>query len=350
MLEGLSRHFRVRAVVPVPWTERIRGKSTPPASSYPVAPAGFNYLPVLDRLSLARRMHSGARKVLASEPRPDLILSYWADPDGTAAQMWGRSIGVPVVQMVGGSDVLLLTADPTRRERIAHTLQGASMVLAIGDRVRQAAIDLGTAPDKVHVISRGVDRSRFHRIDRQAARTSLGLPHDVPLLLWVGRMVPVKGLDVLVRAFADSEVQRSGARLFLVGDGPLRGRLERLARKLGVSNRITFVGSVAHADLPTWYAAADRVLLPSLSEGVPNVLLEGLACGTPFLASDVGSIAELASDAGSLLPPGDVTAWVAGLRRVVRLSSSDVSLPEIADHTESAVRLATLLRQAAGVA
>lgn len=349
MLEGLAHHSTVRAIVPVPWTERIRSKSTPPTTTYPAIPAPFNHLPVIDRLSLARRMHSGARSILAAEPRPDVILSYWADPDGTAAQMWGRQIDVPVVQMVGGSDVLLLAADPARRELIARTLQGAAMVLAIGDRVRQAALELGTPADKVHVISRGVDRSRFHHIDQHQARTALGLPLDTRLLLWVGRMVPVKGLDVLLRAFADEQVQRSGARLLLVGDGPLRGKLERLARKLGISERVTFVGPVAHADLPNWFAAADRVVLPSLSEGVPNVLLEGLACGTPFLSSNVGSVAELASQPESLLPPGEVAAWTAGLRRLGTADDASGALPEIADHTESAARLAGLLREAAGI-
>src|SRR5690606_34908907 len=97
------------------------------------------------------------------------------------------------------------------------------------------------------------------------ARNALKLPPGRPLLLWVGRMVPVKGLDVLLRAMASPEVLQSDVLLALVGDGPLRRRLERLASRLGIADRVIFAGAVDHAALPEWYAAADRLVLPSRS-------------------------------------------------------------------------------------
>jgi glycosyltransferase involved in cell wall biosynthesis len=124
--------------------------------------------------------------------------------------------------------------------------------------------------------------------------------------LFVGRLVPVKGLDVLLDACA--ELARSGGRfrLCLVGDGPLRGSLEQRAGRLGLGGKVQFCGPRPHGQLPDWFRAADLFVLPSRSEGLPSVLLEATACGTPFVASRVGGIPEVAGPEGSrLVPPGD---------------------------------------------
>ena len=98
-------------------------------------------------------------------------------------------------------------------------------------------------------------------------------------------------------------------RVCLVGDGPQRGRLQARAAAPGLAGRVVFAGAVGHETLPLWYRAADLTVLPSLSEGVPNVLLESLACGTPFVASRVGSIPDLTLDPeNDLVPPGDPVA------------------------------------------
>ena len=94
--------------------------------------------------------------------------------------------------------------------------------------------------------------------------------------------------------------------LYLVGDGPLCRDLVARAVALGVSARVTFAGPKLHDELPEWYRAADLTVLPSRSEGLPNVLRESLACGTPFVASNVGEINEIADSRFSLLvPPKD---------------------------------------------
>ncbi len=344
MLEGLARHADVRAVVPVPWPESLHGPQAVP-TTYDLTPARFYYVPMLDRLALSDRMHVSLSRLLARQPVPDLILGYWVDPDGTAALTWGRRIGRPVVQIVGGSDVLLLTEDARRRARITETLRGAALVLAIGNGVRDAIENLGIPVDRVEVISRGVDRSQFHILPARESRQKLGLPAERKLLLWVGRMVAVKGLDVLFRAMADPAVARTDLAVVLVGDGPLKGALGRLARRLGIEDRVIFAGRVSHAELPTWYAAADRLVLPSRSEGVPNVLLEGLACGRRFFASRVGGVPDLATDPDQLLPVGDVAAWATRLAAWASAPREEALEVEIPDHLEAATRLFDLLKR-----
>ena len=127
------------------------------------------------------------------------------------------------------------------------------------------------------MIQQGVDNSLFHVGDRDVARGRLGITTHSPVLLWVGRMVPVKGLDVLLNACASLRDRGREFRLCLIGDGPLRNDLGQQARALGLAEIVDFVGSRRPAELPDYYHSADMVVLPSHSEGIPNVLREALS-------------------------------------------------------------------------
>ncbi|HEY8061519.1 MAG TPA: glycosyltransferase family 4 protein, partial [Gemmatimonadales bacterium] len=177
-----------------------------------------------------------------------------------------------------------------------------------------------------------------------SARDRLGLPRDRPLVLWIGRMVPVKGLDVLMRSWASVARDPSHPLLLLIGDGEQRRALARSAARLGDSVRL--VGSIANDELPDWYRAADCVVLPSRSEGVPNVLLEGLACGTPFVASAVGGVTTLSDPESITVPPEDVAALTAALLTRVRLPPmSRRSMAEVPDRRDAIASLRDQLRE-----
>jgi glycosyltransferase involved in cell wall biosynthesis len=176
-------------------------------------------------------------------------------------------------------------------------------------------VGLGVPAGKIHVVARGVDTSRFAPGDQCAARRRLNIPCDVTAIVWVGRMVPVKGLDVLVEACDRLRAGEPRFHVYLVGDGYLRESLQADVAARGMADCVTFVGNVAHADLGDWYRAADFTVLPSRSEGIPNVLRESLACGTPFVASRVGGISEIAEEGScTLVPPGDAAALAEALR------------------------------------
>jgi glycosyltransferase involved in cell wall biosynthesis len=240
--------------------------------------------------------------------QPDVVFSYWLHPDGAVALRLARMAGVPAVVMSGGSDLLLLTKRPSRRRAIAQVLDEADAVVCVSEHLARAATLVGRTDTPVHVVRRGVALDRFCAGDRAAARARLGWDRGKRALLWVGRMSPEKGLDSLIEACARLPRDLDFS-LHLVGDGPLRGELVQRACRAGLAQRIVFAGAVAHAALPDWFRAADVTVLPSLSEGVPNVLLESIACGTPFVASDVGGISEIADpQADRLVPAGDAAA------------------------------------------
>ena len=328
LAQALADEHEVRILSPISWVDELKGRlgRTGRRERLPAECDGltvlyprYYYPPKILRNHYGWFLwHSVRRQALEVVRgfRPDVVIGYWAHPDGEVAIRAARLAGVPAVVMVGGSDVLLLAKHGGRRRRILDVLQQAQAVVTVSRNLQAKVVELGLPPHKVHVVYRGVCAERFHPGDRQQARRRLNLPAEGRRLLWVGRMVPVKRLDVLLQACVVLRDRGIDFELSLVGDGPLRPALQSQATALGLSRPVSFVGNVHHDELGDWYRAADLTVLPSQSEGVPNVLRESLACGTPFVASEVGGIPEIAADpAVQLVPPGDPGALAEGIAR-----------------------------------
>jgi glycosyltransferase involved in cell wall biosynthesis len=197
-------------------------------------------------------------------------------------------------------------------------LSRADAVLAVSDHLNRRIIDLGVDASRVHTLRPAVDRDRFGPGNKREARERLGLPASPSVLLWVGRMVPVKGLTTLLDACATLAGERKPIVLCLVGDGPQRAMLAARAVALGIDHVVRFAGAVTARELTDWYRAADVTVCASVSEGTPNVLLESIACGTRFVASDVGGIRAIATPGVDLVvPAGDCAALASALRHAI---------------------------------
>lgn len=233
------------------------------------------------------------------------VVSYWAHPDGEVGTRAAREFGAKSAVIVGGSDVLLLPRDPRRKRCVADVLIQADAVITVSEGLREPVINLGVDPARVHCVYQGVDCKHFRQGGQSAARQRLGLPTEEvnapPIFLWVGRMVELKRLDLIVRAFAAVRDVERDALLCLCGAGPQEHATRELVSSLGLNDSVIFAGPVAHSELPTWYQAADATVMASRSEGLPNVLRESLACGTPFVSTNVGSISEIAEPTHSVL-------------------------------------------------
>ncbi|MFN0197621.1 MAG: glycosyltransferase [Planctomycetaceae bacterium] len=252
--------------------------------------------------------------------RPQAILSYWAHPDGAVAAEMARRENIPSVIMVGGSDVLLLTKDAGRRRAIETALNSADAVVTVSEDIRQKLIQVGIPQERLHVVQRGVDTSVFHRGSTEESRRKLEIPSDRPVLVSVGRLVDVKGLCHLLEAARRLRERNVCPRIYFVGDGPLRQQLKKQAHSCGLADAVHFVGAQNQSLLADWYRAADYVVLPSLSEGIPNVLLEALHCGARFIASHVGGIPEIADpNFDRLVPPGDAAALADAIEEQLQL-------------------------------
>src|SRR5208283_2823466 len=195
---------------------------------------------------LWRSVRDTIERLLFAHP-PDAVLGYWAHPDGEAAIRAARLAHVPGIIMVGGSDFLLLARGGRRRERILDVLHAADAVVAVSQDLKGKLLESGIAADKVHVVSRGVDSMLFSPGNRTQARARLGVSDDKPMLLWVGRMVTVKGLDILLDACEVLAQRETVFRFYLVGDGPLREPLMAETVKRNLTQHVRFVGARSHA-------------------------------------------------------------------------------------------------------
>jgi D-inositol-3-phosphate glycosyltransferase len=190
----------------------------------------------------------------------------------------------------------------------------------------------GDPRGRVEVISPGVEHAFFAPGDRRGARQAIGLPADVPVLLFVGRIQPLKGPEVAVRALA--ELGRRDALLVVVGGSSgAEGddqvvRLHALVDELGLRQQVLFVPPQPHHILSTYYRAADVVVVPSRSESFGLVALEASACGTPVVASAVGGLLTLVDhgETGYLVPDRDPALFAHYLREVIEHPSHAAAL------------------------
>jgi glycosyltransferase involved in cell wall biosynthesis len=242
-------------------------------------------LMALGSMSVVRRLH-------AVEPF-DLIDAHFVYPDGAAALLVGKALGIPTVVSARGSDIHFHPRFRFVRPQIRKTLLGAAGRIAVCDALRDEMLRIAGAALDVRVIGNGVDLQRFFPLGQSEARQSLRIPANERVLLCVASLVPVKGHEVLLRAFQRVRTAIPESRLYLIGEGVLRSSLEDLAASLGLRDRVRFVGSCPNTHLRAWYSAADVTVLASSREGWPNVVLESLACGTPVVATRVWGTPEI---------------------------------------------------------
>jgi D-inositol-3-phosphate glycosyltransferase len=271
----------------------------------------------------------------------DLIHShYWLS--GEAALALRRSWGTPVVQMfhtLGAMKNQIARAaeerETSQRVAIERRLMGeADAIVAATTLDRdQMVAHYGAAADHIHVVPCGVDLGHFRPHDLAAAREQLSLPAPPHrLVLLVGRIEPLKGIDVLIRALALVHQRRPEWRdalsAAIVGGGgeaerprwnAEQRRLDALRNELGLADAVRFVGARSQEQLPLFYAAADVVAMPSNYESFGMVALEGLACGRAVVATQAGGPAAIVEEgvSGLLVPPGQPEALADRLERLL---------------------------------
>jgi glycosyltransferase involved in cell wall biosynthesis len=232
---------------------------------------------------------------------------------------------LPLAVSLHGSDIFVAQRHPVFRWVVRSVFRQAAVVTACSPDLAAGAIDLGAAPDKVHIIPYGVDPARFHPAVTPLARADFGLAADDIVLASVGRVVPKKGFDVLIRALP--AIRQSAARVHLLigGEGPQIEALRHLAEELGVTDHVHLPGVIPWDRVPAFLAMCDLFVLPSVRDaagnmdGLPNVLLEAMAMGKPVVASQLGGVPLVIRDGenGLLCPPGDAAALSEALRSLI---------------------------------
>jgi glycosyltransferase involved in cell wall biosynthesis len=253
------------------------------------------------RAYLSERREIGA---LLSDLRPRVLHTHGYRPDLLHGDV-ARRLGIATVTTLHGS---------SRMGGLSHifewiqerALRRFDAVIAVSRPLVDVLAAKGVPRNRIHYVPNGWVPPE-HPLPRPDARARLGLPPDGPPVIgWVGRLIPIKGADIFLRALHALPGARWQASI--IGDGPERGALETLAGELGIGDRVRFHGAVP--DAATLFAAFDAFVLSSRSEGTPMVILEALGFGLPVVASAVGGVGDVlgGEHAGWLAPPEDPNA------------------------------------------
>jgi len=280
------------------------------------------------------RLHA----VLRDAPH-DVVHVHWLLPNGPVARLAARARGVPLVVSLHGSDMFVAEQSAALAGLARWTIAGAAAVTACSRDLAERAAAFGASAE---VLPYGVDTAELDAGDPAGWRTRAGAGADDFLVAGLGRLVAKKGFTHLIAALAALRAMGVPARLALGGSGDLAAELAAQAAALGCSDAVRLVGDVPHEQVGAFLRAADAVAVPSVRDelgnvdGLPNVLLEALACGRPIVASAVGGIPDVvtADEDGMLVPPADAPALAAALRR-------------LRDDRELAARLGEQARRAA---
>ena len=276
---------------------------------YPVIPkVGMSLAPLL----MYRALLPTVQRLLQEDFDYDLIDAHYLYPDGVAAVALGRRVGKPVVVTARGNDVTLIPRYRIPRRQILRAAARATAIVTVSQALRAQLIKLGVAAGRVSVLRNGVDLERFRPVEAGTLRARLGL--NGPALLTVGHLIERKGVHLVIAALAEMPE----VTLLIAGDGPEERRLRNLASRLGVNQRVHFLGAIRHSELAEFYNAVDSVMLASSREGMPNVALESLACGTPVVAAPFDGVSELLSapEAGEIAEQRTAEALALAWRRL----------------------------------
>jgi teichuronic acid biosynthesis glycosyltransferase TuaC len=291
----------VLVVAPIPWMPKVLASRLPRYAAFAQVPREerregvkvlhprYSLIPKVSMsaapASLALATYWCLRRLLVQGFDFDLIDAHYFYPDGVAAALFARWLRKPLVITARGSDVNVLTRYALPRRMVCWAASRADAVITVSGALKHALLALGVAEDKLTVARNGVDLDLFHPAEDSTRR----LDPAAPVLLSVGNLLENKGHHLIIQALQDL----TGATLQVVGEGEKEEKLRALAQRLGVAERVQFLGALPQSRLKHHYAAADVLVLASEREGWPNVLLESMACGTPVVATRAGGTPEI---------------------------------------------------------
>jgi glycosyltransferase involved in cell wall biosynthesis len=277
---------------------------------------------VVAPLALAQGWRAARR--VARRQGATVMNGHWLIPGGVTAAL--ATPWLPLVISMHGTDVYVAETSAPARAAARAAFARAGAVTACSDDLARRAVAIGADPDRVEVVPYGVDVSRF-RPDpaaRAELRAQLSVAPDVTLILAVGRLVRKKGFEYLIDAMP-TVIDRGRAILAIGGAGDLGEELRARAQRSGAAGAIRFLGGLNQDEVARYLAAADIAVVPSVRDdsgnvdGLPNVVMEALASGTPLVTTPAGGIGAVVTDQQTALvvPERDPAALAAAIGRLM---------------------------------
>jgi glycosyltransferase involved in cell wall biosynthesis/radical SAM superfamily enzyme YgiQ (UPF0313 family) len=238
----------------------------------------------------------------------DYIYTNWLYPDGFGVMLFSRYINKPYAIAGLGTDINEYLKFPIRKKMIRAALSKAKEVIVVSFALKKQLQHYGIRRE-IHVLHNGKDGEIFRLRDKNTVRQSLGLKGDERFILYVGNFEEWKGLDYLIHAVSLLQKNKDSRclKLYLIGAGQFENKMRELIQELSLENNISFLGPRSHKEIGLWMNAAEFLCLPSINEGLSNVIIEAISCGLPVIATKVGGIPEIVTEEklGVLVKPCD---------------------------------------------
>lgn len=270
----------------------------------------------------------------ARRMKPAVLHAHWLLPNGFIGAVVSRMLGIPLVISVPGSDAQIAQANPLFKSMAQMAMWQSSLLTANSEDLRDAVVDVGAERDKFDLIIYGTDPNKLKPEQKGVAelRQSLNIPEDAVVLLAVGRMVPKKGFDVLLKALADPALADSTLAnsalagrpvvAVMIGEGNYWQAWQELAQTLAISDKLRWVGNVPVDQIPIYYNLADMLLNPAVRlpvDGLNVCVLDAMSCGKPVIGSNVAGNALAIADGetGFMVPEQDPAALASAIAKLV---------------------------------
>ena len=324
LIAAMRRQIKVKVIAPVPFAPPVsfleKWRKLRSIPSYEVDSAGvvvhprYLVIPKIDVLTGLLYFLSLLKYIrnLTQTGEVELLHVHCAYPDGVGVALAAKWAGIPYVVTTHGSDINVYAEKRALSWQIKWMLTNAASIIGVSEALCEKLRRLAplAATRVFHIPCAGIDSEIFSIADRRTARHTLGIQTDGPIVLFAGRLVPIKSVRTLIgawRRLCERHEYGDAACLVIIGDGPDRSALERMAKTFGIADRVRFIGEVEQKLLAQWLAASTIFCLPSLNEGTPNTVVEALASGRPVVASRVGGIPSLIREGnnGLLVDPGN---------------------------------------------
>lgn len=239
--------------------------------------------------AMAKAGHKILKKLYAKGDSFDLIDGHYLYPDGVAAYKLAKKYNKPLILTALGSDVNFWLEQPQHKDHILEAINYATKITCVSQSLKDCLIQHGVAEDKLVVLLNGIDKLIFNSDVKPKDQNHY--------LLAIGNLIPLKGHEYILRSLKEFPEEK----LILIGSGELENHLKTLASQLEISHRVTFLSHVPQNELAPYYAGAKYTIMMSSMEGMPNVILESLATGTPVITTNVGGISEVVTENNGIL-------------------------------------------------
>ncbi len=326
-LAAMSKLSTVRVIQPIPWFPCVAPlPAWAKTASHEAGGLSINHTPMfyvpkflkyLDGMWLYRAV-LGKLSHLKDAHGLDVIDAHFGYPEGVGAFHAARKLGVPLFVTLRGFEAEYIRK-PVIGSQIKNLIRNADGCICVSHFLKDLALECGAVPEKTTVIHNAIDKDLFFPGDQSSARSRLGLPADIPIIVTVGHLISRKRHHVLLSAFSELLKERSNARLLIIGGESFEHDYPRQLRNqvehLGIGRSTNFLGNVRADRVADYLRAADLFALGTQREGCCNAVLEALACGLPVVTTPVGDNAVFVQDSknGFIVPVDDCLAMATAL-------------------------------------